>query len=155
MYHQTPTPRTESAVEPMERNHTPMWPKVVEAEFAHDMERELTARRRAIESQLLLPIAVNGELLEIGRLAAKDELVARRDRRFSQPLWKNGGVVSEADGTASNVIRMGTQGEMEIGLKAIAAHLAATAQVVSSGGTERDDLRSKVRARLDRTVMSC
>ncbi len=154
MSHPIPTPRTDSAVERLDRNHTPMWPKVVEAEFARDLERDLTAKRSATQTELLLQIAGNEALLDVGRLAVEDELLARRDARFSQGLRRNGLVVSEADGTASNVIRIGTEGALEIGLKAIAAHLGKSVQVASSHDAERDDLRSKIRARLDRTVMS-
>lgn len=38
-----PTPRTDAAVDRMDRNHTPSWPKVVEADFAREMEREIVA----------------------------------------------------------------------------------------------------------------
>lgn len=37
------TPRTDAAVERMERNHTPSWPKVVEAEFARELELEIAS----------------------------------------------------------------------------------------------------------------
>jgi hypothetical protein len=70
--------------------------------------------RKIIESE---------ELLEIGRKAIEDVLVDYRDSRIFLPFRNNGLVIKERDGRYSDVIRMGPEGALRIGLKAIADYL--------------------------------
>lgn len=73
-------------------------------------------------AKLLRRIAVNPELLEIGREAIEDALIEHRDMRLSA-LRNNGFVCKEKDGTPSAIIRFGPETGIIIALKAIAAHL--------------------------------
>lgn len=68
-------------------------------------------------------VAESDSLLEIGRQAVEAALIEFRDGRISAPLRANGLVVREADGKPSDVIRMGPEHALRIGLKAIAKHL--------------------------------
>ena len=79
--------------------------------------------------ELTLPqIAARSDLLEIGRRAIEDQLIEWRDMRLSQPLRANGLVVSEKDGTPSDVIRFGPEHALKIGIKAISEHLESSKQ---------------------------
>jgi len=70
----------------------------------------------------LTEIIENDELLEIGRKAIEDVLVDLRDSRIVV-LRNNGLVIKERDGKESDIIRMGPEHALRIGLKAIAKHL--------------------------------
>jgi hypothetical protein len=70
----------------------------------------------------LTEIIENDELLEIGRKAIEDVLVDLRDSRIAV-LRNNGLVIKERDGKESDIIRMGPEHALRIGLKAIAQHL--------------------------------
>lgn len=76
-----------------------------------------------MDTNVLLEIANNPELMEVGRLAIEDELISWRDSRLAEMGRRNGFVVSEADGTRSNIIRFGPETGIKIALKAIAKHL--------------------------------
>lgn len=67
-------------------------------------------------------IAENTVLLEIARVAIEDALVELRDSRISA-LRNNGLVIRERDGKDSDIIRMGSEDALKIGLRAIAEHL--------------------------------
>jgi hypothetical protein len=71
----------------------------------------------------LLRIAENPEILEIGRSAIEKELVVFRDSRISEFTRGNGLVIREKDGKKSDVIRMGPERALAVGLKAIAEAL--------------------------------
>lgn len=71
----------------------------------------------------LLEIANDDALLEIGREAIQRALVEMRDSRISTPMRGNGLVIREADGATSDIIRMGPEVALKIGLRAIAKHL--------------------------------
>jgi hypothetical protein len=71
----------------------------------------------------LKEIAEDEELLEIGRKAVEATLITWRDSRISMLGRNNGLVVRERDGRPSEVIRMGPEDALRIGLRAIAAHL--------------------------------
>jgi len=64
-------------------------------------------------------IAGDVKLLEIAREAIEETLLGLRDARISTGR-NNGLVCREKDGTHSNVIRMGPEQAMKIGLEAIA-----------------------------------
>lgn len=70
----------------------------------------------------LLSLASNAELLEVARLAIEDELIRLRDARIFT-LRNNGLVCKEYDGTPSEIIRMGPEHAMALGLRAIAEKL--------------------------------
>ena len=74
----------------------------------------------------LYEIADNPALLEIGRKAVEDVLIDSRDSRISQFLRGNGLVIREKDGTPSDIIRIGTEDALRIGIQAIAKSLEAT-----------------------------
>lgn len=63
------------------------------------------------------------ELLEVGRLAVENELIALRDARISQLFRGNGLVVREKDGSPSSHIRLGTDDALRIALEAIKTHV--------------------------------
>jgi len=72
----------------------------------------------------LRDIAADDALMEIGRKAIEEHLVELRDLRISVvPARGNGLVIRESDGSASSIIRLGPEGALRIGLRAIAAHL--------------------------------
>lgn len=79
----------------------------------------------------LYDIAENDELLEVGRKAIEDALVAARDCRTSLLCRNNGLVIRERDGDDSSIIRFGPEDGLRIGLKAIAAYMARTEGVES------------------------
>jgi hypothetical protein len=70
----------------------------------------------------LLAITRNLELLEVGRKAIEDTLLALRDSRISA-FRNNGLVCKERDGSDSHIIRLGPEHAIQIGLKAIAVYL--------------------------------
>jgi len=74
------------------------------------------------KKKFLLEIADNPALLEIARAAVEDALIEFRDSRIAE-IRNNGLVCKEANGTASSVIRFGTETAMRIGLRAIADKL--------------------------------
>jgi hypothetical protein len=49
------TPISDSAMEAMERNHTPSWPKVVPVDTARDLEREVAAWRARFPQYVYRP----------------------------------------------------------------------------------------------------
>jgi hypothetical protein len=65
----------------------------------------------------------NPQLLEVGRKAVEDTLIDFRNNRISQFGRNNGLVVKEYNGNDSNIIRLGTEDALRIGLKAIAEYL--------------------------------
>jgi hypothetical protein len=67
-------------------------------------------------------IIQNRILLEIGRKAIEDELIELRDCRMAT-IRNNGLVIAERNGERSNVIRLGPEDALRIGLRAIAEHL--------------------------------
>lgn len=71
------------------------------------------------QKELLLQIAKNNELLEIGRLKVESALIELRDARISM-MRNNGLVIKEKDGTPSVHIRLGPEDCIRIGLMAIA-----------------------------------
>lgn len=71
----------------------------------------------------LKEIAEDNELLEVGRKAIEEVLLAWREGRISEPGRGNGLVIRESDGRASDVIRFGPESALRIGLRAIAEHL--------------------------------
>lgn len=70
----------------------------------------------------LLVLANDAAMLEVGRRAIEDELIEWRDLRLSV-MRNNGLVIRESDGSPSDVIRMGPEDALRIGLRAIAAAL--------------------------------
>lgn len=68
-------------------------------------------------------IAESDEVLEVGRKAIEDMLIDLRDSRIGLVGRGNGLVVYERDRTPSNIIRMGPETALKIGLQAIALHL--------------------------------
>lgn len=62
----------------------------------------------------------DGGLREIARLAVEETLVVLRDSRISV-LRNNGLTIKERDGSSSDVIRMGFERALIIGLRAILA----------------------------------
>lgn len=74
---------------------------------------------RALES-----VTKDPDLLEIARRAIESTLIEWRDSRMSFPQRNNGLVVREADGKRSDLIRMGPETAVRIGLLAISQHLA-------------------------------
>jgi hypothetical protein len=74
--------------------------------------------------QALREIADDHDLLySVGRRKVEDVLVDNRDARISIIGRNNGLVIREKDGGDSNVIRLGTEMALGIGLKAIIEHL--------------------------------
>lgn len=71
---------------------------------------------------ILKTIVDSPELLEVGRKAIEDTLVSFRDDRLAV-LGNNGLVIKERDGTPSDIIRLGTEHALKIGLEAIITHL--------------------------------
>lgn len=72
----------------------------------------------------LVELANNDRLLyEVARLAIEDTLIELRDDRISTPARGNGLVVREKDGSPSNIIRLGPEHAMKIGLLAIAEQI--------------------------------
>ena len=67
-------------------------------------------------------IAEDNDLLEVGRKAIEDVLVEWRDDRLST-IRGNGLVIRELNGDSSDIIRMGPEDALRIGLKAIAKHI--------------------------------
>jgi len=65
-------------------------------------------------------IALDDELLEIGRKAIEDQLIEWRDSRLSEFNRGNGLVIRERDGSDSSVIRFGPETALRLGLLAIA-----------------------------------
>lgn len=61
---------------------------------------------------------LSDEALEIGRRAVEDELVELRDARIGQ-LRNNGLVIKERDGSPSDIIRLGPEDALRIGLRAM------------------------------------
>ncbi len=74
------------------------------------------------EDMTLIEIANNPELLEVGRRAIEDALIEYRQARISY-VRGNGLVIREMDGRPSDVIRLGPEDALRIGLLAIAEHL--------------------------------
>ena len=68
--------------------------------------------------KIIADIINSPELLEVGRLAVEDAMVALRDNRVSV-MRNNGMVIKEYSGKNSDVIRMGTEDVLRIGLGAI------------------------------------
>lgn len=64
----------------------------------------------------------NPELLEVARRAIEDTLIEFRDSRIAV-LRNNGLVCKEKDGSPSHIIRFGPETALNIGLKAVVAHL--------------------------------
>lgn len=62
-------------------------------------------------------------LWDVGRLAVEDALVELRDMRVSVLGRNNGAVIKERDGSNSDVIRLGAEDVLRIGLLAIADHI--------------------------------
>lgn len=75
------------------------------------------------QANALAQVASDDALLEIGRKAIEDVLIDWRDSRMSVLGRGNGLVVCEKDGKQSNVIRMGPEDALRVGLRAIATHL--------------------------------
>jgi len=71
----------------------------------------------------LKEISENAELLEIGRKAIEDTLLSFRNGRISLLGRGNGLVIREKSGDASEVIRMGPEDALRVGMKAIDEHL--------------------------------
>lgn len=67
-------------------------------------------------------LAHNPELMEVARRAVENELVERRDRGI-QVVRNNGLVIKNFNSEPSNIIRMGSDEVVEIGLRAIAEYL--------------------------------
>ena len=76
-----------------------------------------------IDVQSLLTLSENPILLEVGRKAIEDFLVDLRDSHIAV-LCNNGLVIKERNSKDSNIIRMGPEDALKIGLKAIAAYLS-------------------------------
>ena len=74
-------------------------------------------------SEFLEGISNNTELLEVARKAIEDALIEMRDSRLSTLFRNNGLVIKEKDGKESSIIRIGPEGAVAIGLRAIANHL--------------------------------
>jgi len=68
-------------------------------------------------------IIENDEFLEVGRKAIENRLIELRDSRICLFTRNNGLVIREYDGSNSNVIRMGSEGALRVGLKAILEHV--------------------------------
>lgn len=71
-------------------------------------------------------IANAPDLLEVARKAIEDELIERRDSRIGM-LRGNGLVIREKNGNPSDIIRMGPEEAIQIGLEAIAKHIGEIA----------------------------
>lgn len=61
---------------------------------------------------------LNAEALTKAHLAVEDVLIELRDARIGIIGPANGFVVRDADGTDSPIMRIGTRGGLEIGIKA-------------------------------------
>jgi hypothetical protein len=72
---------------------------------------------------LLDDIGKDEELLEIGRLAVENELIARRDSRIGIIGRNNGLVCKERNGEPSDIIRMPPEEAIRIALDAIADYI--------------------------------
>lgn len=83
--------------------------------------------------ETLRELAGNDDLLEVARMAIEDVLIDFRDRRIST-LRNNGLVCRESNGDNSDVIRLGPEDALRIGLKAIASHLEEIVSRPSSSG---------------------
>ncbi len=75
------------------------------------------------DAEVILKIAADDELLEVGRKAIEDAAVEFRDSRISEMLRGNGIAICEKDGTPSSIIRFGPESALRIGLRAIAETL--------------------------------
>lgn len=73
-------------------------------------------------SGVLKEVSDSAILLEVGRKAVEDALIASRDCRLFM-LRNNGFVIKEKNGSPSNVIRFGTEVGVQIALRAIAKYL--------------------------------
>lgn len=82
---------------------------------------------------LLAGIANDDELLEVARKAIEDVLIGFRDSGIGM-VRNNGLVCKYRDGSNSDIIRLGPEDGMQIGLKAIAEHLARGSGPADSEG---------------------
>lgn len=80
--------------------------------------------KREIKKQInaLREVSDDRELLEVARMAIEDTLIGLRDGGIGM-VRNNGLVVKWADGSPSDIIRLGPEGALRIGLDAIARHL--------------------------------
>lgn len=76
-----------------------------------------------IDINTLKVIEENEELLEIGREAIEKALIDFRESRIGMPCRGNGLVIRETNGQLSDIIRLGPEDALRIGLKAIADHI--------------------------------
>lgn len=87
-----------------------------------NQEKAAARKIKPVKAVDLLKISKDDELLEVARLAVEEELVELRDSRIFQ-VRGNGLVIREKDGTNSNIIRLGMEQAMRIGLEAIHKHI--------------------------------
>jgi len=92
---------------------------------------------------------LSDEALEIGRRAVEDELVELRDARIAQ-LRNNGLVVKERDGSPSDIIRLGPEDALRIGLRAM---LTSAPPAPSVGGWRRIEEDAEVDVPLDTDLL--
>lgn len=78
---------------------------------------------KELTAEMLIALAENEDLLEVGRKAIEDMLRKDRDGRICMPFRGNGLVIKEKDGSPSDIIRMGPETALYVGLKAIAKNL--------------------------------
>lgn len=74
-------------------------------------------------------VASNPVLLEVGRKAVEDTLVDLRDERLSLLFRNNGLIIKERDGSKSDIIRMGPEDAIRVGMLAIVEHIKKGATV--------------------------
>ena len=80
-----------------------------------------------IRAGALREVAKSAVLMEVGRKAVEDELIEWRDsRRFS--LRRNGYVIRESDGSASDIVRFGPEFGCRIALEAMADRIEGEAR---------------------------
>lgn len=87
------------------------------------IESFVASRRHIMFLEDLKKLVENKEMMEIARLAIEKELLEYRDLRISQPMRGNGLVIKEKDGAPSDVIRLGPEQALKIGLNAIIKYI--------------------------------
>ncbi len=75
-----------------------------------------------MNSKEIRGLAHNPELMEVARGAIENELIVRRDSS-TFVLRNNGLVIKHFNSEPSNIIRMGSEEAVQIGLRAIAKYL--------------------------------
>jgi len=78
-----------------------------------------TSMTKKEKIKFLQSLVKDPDMLGHARQSIEDHLIEFRDRRISQPFRGNGLVVREPNGKPSDIIRLGTEDAVRIGLLAI------------------------------------